>query len=255
MKVAVLGCGPAGLMAAWAARENGADVKIFSPGRKSFISGAQYLHDEIPGIDLIPFTLEYKKYGSPDGYAEKLYGNAAAPCSWRDYPSGQHTAYPLGIAYDAVWAALDPSCFIDVTITPTHIAGLLTNNDLVVSTIPRPTLCMNKAHWFKERRVFITPKPPKVDDDGDDWNISENKIIYNGWTSDPWYRASNIMGNVFTEYATEQPGMTRVIKPLDTNCNCWEGAVQYVGRYGKWKKGVLVHNAYYEVDYALQSMQ
>lgn len=249
MKVAVLGCGPAGMMAAWAAIQHGADVKIFSPGQRSKISGAQYLHDEIPGIDLIPFDIQYKKYGTVEGYASKLYGSAAAPCSWQDYPGGVHVAYPLGLAYDAIWRALDPSCFVTVTVTPRHVEGLLMNNDLVVSTIPRPTMCMNREHRFSEKRVYIVPKPPV------DWEIPHNRIIYNGWESDEWYRASNINGTVFTEYATEQPGLTRVTKPLDTNCNCWEGAVQYVGRYGKWKKGVLVHNAFYEVDYALQSMQ
>lgn len=242
------------MMAAWAAKQHGADVKIFSPGRRSFISGAQYLHDEIPGLDLESFILEYKKYGSPDGYATKLYGSADAPCSWREFAGGTHTAYPLGVAYDKVWAALDPSCFVNVAITPQHVQGLLMNNDLVVSTIPRPTLCVNRAHMFAEKRVYIAAKPPK-EVDGSEYEIPHNRIIYNGWTSDPWYRASNIMGNVFTEYANEQPGLTRIIKPLDTDCDCWHGAVQYVGRYGKWKKGVLVHNAYYEVDFALQSMQ
>ena len=50
MNVAVLGCGPAGLIAAWAAEQAGADVQIYSKKVQSIIPGSQYLHGPIPGV-------------------------------------------------------------------------------------------------------------------------------------------------------------------------------------------------------------
>jgi len=53
MRIAVLGCGPAGLMSAHAAMvatESEADLAIFSTKRKSPLYGAQYLHQPIPFV-------------------------------------------------------------------------------------------------------------------------------------------------------------------------------------------------------------
>lgn len=250
MKVAVLGAGPAGLLAALAAQNNGAQVTIIAPGAKSKISGAQYLHDEIPGIDLIPMRIEYLKVGTVQGYARKVYGNSHAPCSWREFAPGKHTAYPLAAAYEAAWQALHGK-LVPATVGRQQLLGLTQNFDLVVSSIPLPTLCFDpEAHKFVEKPVWITmTEPPHLDG-----KIPVNTIVYNGLAEDKWYRASNIEDNTFTEYPDYVVGGIKVVKPLSTECDCWE-KIMRVGRYGKWKKGVLVHHAYWEVEYAVQQMQ
>lgn len=250
MRVAILGCGPAGMMAAWAAKRNDADVVVFAPGKPSVISGAQYLHDEIPGLDIIPMQLHYKKFGYVRGYAQKVYGSPNAVCSWREFEPGAHNAYPLGAAYDAIWRELQ-TCIVTATVGRHQLAGLRLNFDLVISSIPRPSLCMKpEEHEFTQKYVWITDKEPP-DLEG---RIPKNTIIYNGLPEDDWYRASNIQGVVSTEFAQTRAGARKLPKPLVTTCDCHDG-VMFVGRYGKWKKGVLVHNAYWEVEYALQSMQ
>lgn len=249
MRVAVLGSGPSGMMAAWAAKNYGADVQIFSPGKRSVIAGAQYLHKPIPGIDVKKMILTYRKYGTAAGYATKLYGNPDARCSWSEYGAGKHAAYPLATAYAVAWAGLQGS-LVTATITPSNLAGLMKNFDLVVSTIPKPSLCIRR-HSFTEKFVFITRKtPPELE------TVTPNTILYNGYEVDPWYRSSNIGGEVSTEYLHEVQGSHRVSKPLENKCNCWAGSgILFAGRYGRWEKGVLVHQAYGEVERALLEMQ
>ena len=50
MKVAVLGCGPAGLFACHAAVRGGAEVDVYSQKKRSEIGGAQYLHQHVPDV-------------------------------------------------------------------------------------------------------------------------------------------------------------------------------------------------------------
>ena len=74
-KVVVLGCGPAGLIAAHAAAMQGADIRIMSKPRKSFMNGAQYLHKHINGTPYSdPFQVSYEMLGSPEQYRLKVYG-------------------------------------------------------------------------------------------------------------------------------------------------------------------------------------
>jgi hypothetical protein len=49
-RVLILGCGPAGLFAAQAAKNAGADYRILSKRRKSEMFGAQFLQSPIAGI-------------------------------------------------------------------------------------------------------------------------------------------------------------------------------------------------------------
>src|SRR5215470_19138644 len=97
MKVAVLGCGPAGLMAAYACTVEGLTPHIYSKPNKSIIIGAQYLHLPIPNITLPEPEVEikYVKVGTPEGYARKVYGNEAAPTSWDRFSEGLHKGWGL----------------------------------------------------------------------------------------------------------------------------------------------------------------
>lgn len=256
MKVAILGFGPAGAMAAYAAYMNGADVKIFAPGQKSIISGAQYLHDEIPGLDVPPMELDYRKFGTQEGYASKVYGDPKAPCSWSEFGAGKTLAYPLAAAYDAAWAAVQAR-LVCATVTARQLAQMRSNFDLVVCSVPKPSVCSKPGvHRFEQKTVWIHgSEPPLLEG-----KIPHNTIVYNGEPDDAWYRTSNIEGNCSTEYPTSvgtvsSAHATRKIgKPLTNTCDCFPDVLR-VGRYGKWKKGVLVHNAYWEVEYAVQQMQ
>jgi hypothetical protein len=86
-------------------------------------------------------------------------------------------------------------------------------------------------------------------------------MIYEGGLDVSWYRYSQIREYQAWEY-TRQPGevqgykITRGIKPISTNCDCWESYDNFhrIGRFGKWTKGVLVHHAYHETLETLRSV-
>lgn len=249
-KVAVLGCGPAGMMAAWVAHQLGHEIHILAPGQKSVLHGAQYLHDDIPGIEVSPTLMEYLKVGTRAGYALKVYGSSTAECSWDTYPEGPQLAWPLRAVYELAWERLS-KYIVPTNVSARNIGAIVAAHDLVVSTIPKPVTCLlSGKHEFKSQPVWIEGAMPFLDN-GLAQNLEENTIMYNGLSEDNWYRFSKIMGSLSTEYAVSMPRAMKVLKPLSNTCTCHPG-LMYIGRYGKWQKNVLVHNAYWEVKYALQ---
>lgn len=90
--------------------------------------------------------------------------------------------------------------------------------------------------------------------------IPENTVLCNGSVDGPsWYRASNVYGYKTVEWPGSikkppYPGIARVKKPLTTNCDCekfLEARTIKVGRYGRWQKGVLSHEAFQDTLDAL----
>lgn len=260
IKVLVLGCGPAGLLAAHTAeRYGGAQVDIFSKRVKSILPGAQYLHEPLPGLSTRqPLALlNYIKLGTAEGYASKVYGSPHAPVSWHTYGSGMAPAWSIHEMYDQLWDEWHSR------IVNTHVSGQRAHHwaqhyDLVINTIPRPAICRND-HEFKGQTVYFAPIAPKC---------PVNTIIYSGRAETPWYRMSNIFGHESTEYSEnsyiamthdvvyEDPHDTLVpirkgFKPTDHNCDCMPDNMIGVGRFGAWKKDRLVHHVYNEVDLAL----
>jgi hypothetical protein len=126
--------------------------------------------------------------------------------------------------------------------------------DLVISTVPAPALCeMN--HRFQNAQVFALGDGPGIR--SVPIKVQENSIVCSGNPDISWYRTSNIFGHNTIEWPAKgrkKPpieGVVRVNKPISTNCHCFSEIVR-IGRYGAWKKGVLVHDAYYEALSALQ---
>src|SRR4051794_1106286 len=103
-RVLVLGCGPAGLMAAHAATLAGYEPTIVSRKRKSEMYGAQYLHQPIPEVSPDKsFHVRYELDGSVDGYRDKVYGDA-----WRGQVSPEdletdHEGWDIRSTYDMLW--------------------------------------------------------------------------------------------------------------------------------------------------------
>lgn len=121
VRVSILGCGPAGLAAAYAAEVCGADVTIWSrPVRggseiaKSSLYGAQSLKSPLPGLFDSRTSLaqgvvfSYLLAGSVQGYLARVYGRERAT---RDAPAvaatealtRAHRAWDVRAAYDLLW--------------------------------------------------------------------------------------------------------------------------------------------------------
>jgi hypothetical protein len=72
-----------------------------------------------------------------------------------------------------------------------------------------------------------------------------NEVLYFGDEEHLCYRSSNILGHKSTEYpgnAILTHGVS-VVKPVRA-VGAYPADVCMVGRYGQWKKGVLVDDAY-----------
>lgn len=255
MKVAVLGCGPAGLIAAEAVRHHAkrsTKIEIFSNKVKSVMPGAQYLHAPIPEVspEQPIGALRYVKLGSKHGYAAKVYGDAGAPVSWDLYDEGTVMAWSIHETYDRLWERWedrieDVGNLNGCSDTLRYIAD---RYDLVLSTIPASLWCDRIGHHqFDMQSVWIA--------DGAQSGTGENTIIYNGDPKVPWYRSSNIFGHASTEYSVPVVGGKEGRKPLKTDCTCPPPNVTRTGRFGKWDKRALVHVSYPEARRALLALQ
>lgn len=252
MKIAVLGCGPAGLLAAYGAKEaqGRAEVAIFSKARKSEMFGAQYLHDPIPGLSGDPVTVDYQLRGDVESYRRKVYGPKWDGTVSPDDYAGEHKAWDIREAYDMLWDIY--SDYInDVDLDP---AGIKRINNMgfhkVINTVPLADLC-HQGHTFGAVEITAAgDAPDRGVDVGSLYSCPDNTVVCNGEDSPSWYRMSRIFGHTTIEWPNwvervPVPSAAKVQKPTFNNCDCWPYMVK-AGRYGSWTKGVLSHDAYYK---------
>jgi len=269
LRVAVLGCGPAGMFAAHAVQEAEADVVIFSKNRKSFMRGAQYLHRPIPGLSGDPFQVDYELWGEVEGYRQKVYGDMGDVLVSPETLVGRADAWDIREAYDAAWDRYSRRV-IDIDFATLGDPGsfyeqLGLNYDLVISTIPAPLLCQrNTQHEFASQKVWVTEglksyNDPEFFTPGGE--LRDNLVVCSGDPDDWWYRQSRIHGWENTEFphdkkprVAEPFKVHEVVKPLSTTCDCHPEFIR-LGRYGKWTKGVLSDDAFYETARQLVGLE
>lgn len=254
MRIAVLGCGPAGLLAAHACQMKGNEVYVYSRKFPSPMGGAQYLHRAIPVVteDDPDGDILFIKLGEREEYARKLYGDPDAPCSWDEFEEGYQPAWSLRAAYQRLWDMYE-HMIVDRNIRFPEARSIAANFDLTISTIPAPILC-SAHHRFDYKEVLIAKEHRDACE-----QLGDPCVIYNGQDL-PYYRTSLIFGEGSTEYPWEHqnvkgfvnpndPGVVNAVigkKPRGTDCTC-EPHIMRVGRFGTWKPGVLVHHAFEEV--------
>lgn len=264
MKVLILGCGPAGLLAAHAAAVVGkADVTILSEKKRSPLFGCQYLHSPIPGLDLHSTMVKYEMRGTPEDYAQKVYSGTLPPGA-RVSPEAlprTHRAWDIRQAYDYLWSRYE-SRIMDLRIQPHEVQDVLSFYEgahLIVNSIPLNVLCQNEAHLFTSRECWALGDAPergqRVPID-----VPDDTVWCDGTRNVGFYRAARVFGHTSVEWPRlVRPPIEGVVpfrKPLATTCTCWLGigeeagqnpVVLRVGRYGRWEKGVLAHHAFDEV--------
>lgn len=248
MRIAVLGCGPAGLMAAHAVAQAKHDPAIFSKKVPSSIGGAQYLHRPLPGVNKATpdGQVNFIKYGNEQVYAKKVYGDPTARTSWYDYEEGYHDIWNLRSTYQRLWKKYEDAIH-DIKLDYETVQSLLRAFPMVLSTVPLHQIC-GYSHTFTSQDVWIVYGQAKEQ--------GEDRIVYDGTGDFPWYRWSYIFGWRGIEYSqatgTNQPSM-HVRKPLQHDCDCHTDLVK-LGRYGSWQKGVLAHHAYEGAENALREL-
>lgn len=249
--VVIIGCGPAGLAAAEASIASGHRTFIASQNNEmSTQYGCQYLHAPIPGFESAPHTrVGYYLNGTPEQYRKKVYG-----AKWQGKVSpedfvGEHEAWDIRETYEAMWHHLHSLANIEFVKIPVVKAGVLPaiidrmQAVVVISTIPAMALCHVQKHRFNYHMIYATGSVKREDTTTDD------TIICDGTTDHEWYRNACVFGYRTIEWASKPNNGERIVavpKPLVTDCDCYPG-IHKIGRYGRWQKSYLVHQAYPDV--------
>jgi hypothetical protein len=255
--VVILGCGPAGLLAAYAVEQAGGQPVILSRRVKSELPGAQYLHEPIPGLVQEPEGLiRTAKLGTSAVYAEKVYGDANASVSWDLQPAARE-AWDLRRVYDELWARYGDSV-VDRNVVPRDILHLELTYPLVISSIPAYCLCkyhtLASPHSFEASAVDVVLYSA----------AAENTVLYDGRPNSMMTRTASIFGHGTTEFSRHYSGKeieyavfpdeqwsrsirmeaVKAVKVIGNNCDCHPRIVR-VGRFGRWDKSYLSHSAYF----------
>jgi hypothetical protein len=258
MKVAVIGCGPAGLAAAHAAYGLGASVTIVSPEVESPQRGPLILQRPIPAITTdhpYGYIRQIVIGGSILDYRYKLYGDINISIQGNILREGYHGWNHIE-AYQKLWKLyMDPCHSTNVThiklfATPLDIHDMRSQFDLIVNTAPLRDLCHDGNHRFTFKAVQITdgysyPKQP------------EDTTIFNAGDKYPWVRSAYLFGNSCTEWlqgtAPRELEPFTIRKPISHDCNCYP-FVLGTGRFGAWRNETWVDTAYYDTRDAIMSM-
>jgi hypothetical protein len=269
--VVVLGAGPAGLLAAHAAELRGCDVRVYSATKnneeatKSELHGCQYLHQYIPymDLDMTGTLVRYSLSGDADAYRRKVYGDSwNGSVSPDEYgPEKDHEAWDLRKVYDMLWEQWKERIW-PLNMTPKMAERLHnTRGQRVICTIPAPVLCLDpETHKFVSQSIWAmgstiptyrwTDEPLPADENFPLPYVAQDMTVEcNGEDAPRWYRAATVFGQSTLEWpAGPKPpvrGVVAVHKPLKTDCTCHMGNRWYrLGRFGKWEKGYLVHQAF-----------
>lgn len=245
---AVIGSGPAGLFAAQRLEEEGFKVSVFSPGMKSELNGAQYLHRPIPAfngrVEGVP--VEYRLNGDADGYRVKVYGEEATVKVSPETLTGTHLAWDIRTAYNAAWKRWKGLGRITSgMVDGRQIPYMLKEFKLVVNTAPLRGLCLG-GHAFESSTIYASGDAPG---NRCPVRVEEMTVQCDGTRERGWYRASNVFGFCTVEYpGGKKPpiALARVTKPIRHGCTCFPGLIN-AGRYGSWTKGVLSDSAYWDL--------
>lgn len=251
-RVAVLGCGPAGLLAAHAVRMAGCHPVIIGRKVKSRPGGAQFIDRPVSGLKtpLEKFYVRMMLEGEGDNYTRRLYEGHDIPVrsSWHNYV-GKETVEAWGMTelYDQLWDDFSDE-IIDLELYFEDLVSIDEEYENVVSTIPRWLLDpagKPDPKLFPARKIWIVPDDPIAS------ILSENTVCYNGTplganpATSHIYRFSNIRGQRFAESTQPVENGIPIVKPI---AFCGEDVFPQwlkVGRYGAWSKMQLASHAYY----------
>ena len=283
--IAILGCGPTGLLAAHACALADVEFRIFSKRRKSQLYGSQYLHEPIPGVvtEYEGRQVKYVNVGTPEEYRRKTHGKfwdgIIAP---EDFET-EHMAWDIREAYHRLWLMYG-GCVEDFQIPSRlmengkpdwarehpylHLRHELDieSFDLVISTVPRNMWAVSDDQFIYSLGWAIGDAP----ENGTfvPYEIDDMTIECNGSKFVAYNRLSNVFGYKTVEWPAWMRGVeitamtgkepSRLVKPLryiPSGMNCPWNSWLHVGRYGQWQKGILTTDAFKDVTKRLEYMR
>jgi len=251
VKVAILGAGPTGMMAAWAAERNGHEPVIFA-GRTtaSEVNDDTFLQRPLPDLGesgMYDSELTYAAAGTAEGYAVKVYGDPEAQVSWTSVAWGTHPIWWLKPVYERLFERY-ASSITKLDLTPEMATVLETLHPLTLSTIPATSMCEHlDEHRFEERSIWLERQ--RTD------SPTTPVMVYNGNEEISWFRFTRLNGWLTWEHAKAPSTELQVHKGkkfISNTCTC-HPSIQRVGRLAQWKRGVLNHHAFEQTTSILAS--
>lgn len=242
--IAILGCGPAGLLAAAAVDRAGHNPVIFSHKQKSVIPGSVYLHRSVPYLTTAypDNYVQYVRLGDEAGYAKKVYGDESRATGWQNYFQ-IYPSWNAVKAYDILWDKYE-SAIVPTNINHERMREIVLGYEKTITTLPAPSVCFNNDHKFDGAAYWIKTLPvPPMD-------AHKDVVVYNGLPGDLWYRWSVLSGvcsieSTFPLWAGGDPDTRMGTKATGSNCGCWLSTrVVKAGRWAQWRHGVLLNDAY-----------
>ena len=240
MRIAILGGGMSGLLAAKALQDNG--IKDFNIITNNFSEpkGYMYLHNNC-GIQLDGKIIKVNQLGEEEAYRKKLGYDTSVDSSWK---SGLEEYYSYGYDPYQTYECL-MYCFKDkaifTEISNKDIKRIKEKYNYIISTIPLPVLYPSAQYYSSEILLeeFDTSKP-----------YQKAYVYYDGIEqSDSVRFGVGFWGKGFAEYPVNQKvdGAVRVIKPVIATDVPKDSQIVLAGRAGQWNKSVLAHNVYYQI--------
>jgi hypothetical protein len=250
VKVIVIGCGPAGLAAAHAAKGLGADVQILAPKKKTPQNGPLVVQRPIPGIntDHPDGTIRQVVIGGTIlDYRYKLYGDINIGING-DILKPNYHAWRLPETYQTLWDMYQDSV-TDYEVPPPHMIKLHQEADLVVSTANAERMCSNpRRHTFISKSVAISQQ-------GSLAGQPDNVTFFSAGERPRWVRTSKLFGVCATEWRVEDapPGCRIIHKPISTDCDCYPHILR-TGRFGAYRNEVWIDSAYWDTYNAVDQI-
>lgn len=256
MKVSVLGGGPSGMFAAWAALQCGHKVTIYDKNAKDISVGANHgvfaLWDD---CDLflsqrvkVQIGIIGAKQLSPDGiaqaYSNKVYGDPHQSVSVSKYARYEkRECFNHAEAYTQILEFVGKENVKDLNLTSLYDDGNWKNADKIICTLPA-NLMFPSFKWRKTEAYIHHSTSP----------LEESFMIYNVNEYVPWYRCSAIFGYFSMEYAmvpdwTGKPfvKVNKVLESEQSPEDCYAGDnVYFTGRFGAWQKEMLTEDVYWD---------
>jgi hypothetical protein len=174
--------------------------------------------------------------------------------------AGEHDAWDIRATYDAMWEMVTQSR--NVAIVPADVkaewldrsTGALSKFAHVVSTVPAPSLCKSPVYHPSQEGHLFRVHTIKAAGDVSPYKYPPGEfsdfVKCDGTSAEPWYRTARVFGYRTVEWPRQFQTPTysdvrvaTVRKPLQTDCDCHPEIIR-LGRYGAWRKGILVHQVY-----------